>query len=28
MRREFEAKGLATDGWIVDLRGAGARVID
>jgi homoserine kinase len=26
MRREFEAKGLATDGWIVDLRGAGARV--
>jgi homoserine kinase len=28
MRREFEAKGLATHGWIVDLRGAGARVID
>jgi homoserine kinase len=27
MRREFEAKGLATDGWVVDLRGAGARVI-
>jgi len=27
MRREFEAKGLATDGWIVDLAGAGARVI-
>jgi homoserine kinase len=28
MRREFEAKGLAADGWIVDLRGTGARVID
>ena len=28
MRREFEAKGLATDGWIVGLHGAGARVID
>ena len=27
MRREFEAKGLATDSWVVDLRGAGARVI-
>jgi homoserine kinase len=27
MRREFEAKGLPTDGWVVDLRGAGARVI-
>jgi homoserine kinase len=27
MRREFEAKGLATDGWIVELDGAGARVI-
>jgi len=27
MRREFEAKGLATDGWVVGLSGAGARVV-
>jgi len=28
MRREFESVGLAADGWIVDLNGSGARVID
>jgi len=27
MRREFQARGLPSDGWIVDLRGRGARVI-
>ena len=27
MRREFEAKGLASNGWIVDVRGGGARVV-
>jgi homoserine kinase len=27
MRREFAARELASDGWIVELRGAGARVI-
>jgi homoserine kinase len=27
MRREFEARGLAADGWIVELRGAGAQVV-
>ena len=27
MRRAFEAKGLATDGWAVEVRSAGARVI-
>lgn len=27
MRREFEVRGLASSGWIVDMRRAGARVI-
>jgi homoserine kinase len=27
MRREFEARGLATDGWVVEVRTAGARLI-
>ncbi|HVH83733.1 MAG TPA: homoserine kinase [Steroidobacteraceae bacterium] len=27
MRREFDARGLPSDGWIVDMRRAGARVI-
>jgi len=26
MQREFEARGLAADGWIVELRGVGAQV--
>ena len=27
MRREFQARGQASDGWIVDMRRAGARVV-
>lgn len=27
MRREFQARGLATDGWIVEVNGRGARLI-
>jgi hypothetical protein len=27
MRHEFEGRGLASSGWIVDMRRAGARVI-
>ena len=27
MRREFEKRGLATDGWIVEVNGRGARLI-
>jgi len=27
MRREFASRGLPSDGWIVDMRRAGARVI-
>lgn len=27
MRREFQSRGLASDGWIVDMRRSGARVI-
>jgi homoserine kinase len=27
MRRQFEAKGLGTDGWVVELGGAGARLV-
>jgi homoserine kinase len=28
MRHEFQSRGLASDGWIVDMRRAGARVIE
>jgi len=28
MQHEFELRGLTSNGWIVDMRRAGARVID